>query len=79
MAAVAPSPYAAAPLTPEQTAEADLFFAELEKESEYEAWKYMCVRVPSNLQEYFLESHPDPSAAPAEPAAPPPPVNPVVA
>jgi hypothetical protein len=71
----APSPYATTPLSDAQKAEADLFFAELEKEAEYEGWKYMSVRVPAHLQEYFLESHPNPNAPPAEPVtetAPPP-------
>jgi hypothetical protein len=70
--AVTPSPYATMPgqqLSPEQMAEADLFFAQLEEEAEFESWKYMCVRVPAHLQEYFLESHPNPSAAPPPPEA----------
>lgn len=53
-------------LSVEAKAEADVLFAQLETESEYEAWKYMATRVPSALQGYFLASHPDPHAAPAE-------------
>ena len=69
---VAPSPYAMLPgqtaLTPEQMAEADLYFAQLAEEAVYEEWKYQSARVPAHLQEYWLTTHPESTAA----AAPPP-------
>lgn len=68
--AVAPSPYAGVQgmaLTPEQTAEADVYIAQLEEEGEYEKWKYMSARIPAHIQEYFLSTHPDPSAEPPPP------------
>jgi hypothetical protein len=67
---VTPSPYATMPgqeLTDDQKTEADLFFDKLEAEAEFEGWKYMSVRVPAHLQAYFLETHPNPAAPPAEP------------
>ena len=60
-------------LSDDQKAEADLVFAQLEKEADYEGWKYMSSRVPAAFQEYFLASHPNPMTPPVEGAPTPPP------
>lgn len=54
-------------LTPEQIVEADAYFAQLEAEGAYEGWKYMQAHVPAHMQEYFLQTHPDPSIPPEAP------------
>lgn len=55
------APTAASDLTPEAKAQADQLFAELEPQSEFEAWKYMAARVPQQFQAYFVETHPCPT------------------